>query len=141
RTEREALGTLEGYTDARMDPRLRVLYLAAVAVGAFVIRDARIAAGLAAAHAIAWLALGLGARKLARQLAKLAAFAGFIIVSYALTSEDETVDRWIDVSVGQATVALNVGGAAMGGLMVLRVVLVVLASRVARAGDPTAIAL
>ncbi|MBN9167289.1 MAG: hypothetical protein J0I07_40550 [Myxococcales bacterium] len=40
-----------------VDPRIRVLYLAAVAVGAFLVKDARIAGALLGVHAIAWLAL------------------------------------------------------------------------------------
>lgn len=121
----------------RVDPRLRVLYLAAVAVGVFFVKDARIAVGLAGAHVAAWLALGLGARALARQVLKLWGFTAFICVSYAITSEDPGVDRWIHVW----KVPVNLGGLAVGGLMIVRVVTVILASRIARAGDERSIAL
>jgi len=77
-----------------IDPRLRVLYLGLVAVGALVVKDVRILVGLALAHAIAWLLLREGARALARQLFKLSAFAGFIVLSYALTKDDPATDRW-----------------------------------------------
>lgn len=126
---------------ARVDPRLRVLYLAAVAVGAFLVRDARLAGALLGLHVIAWLALRLGARALARRVLKLWGFAAFVTASYALTAEDPSVDRWLELDLGFARVPLNVGGAAVGGLMVLRVLVVVLASSVARAGDERAIAL
>ncbi len=85
-----------------VDPRIRVLYLAAIAVGAFLVKDARVACGLAAVHAIAWLALGLGPRALARQVFKLWGFAAFVTASYALTSEAPGVDRWIHVDLGFA---------------------------------------
>jgi hypothetical protein len=121
----------------RVDPRLRVLYLAAVAIGVFFVKDARIAAGIGAAHALAWLALGLGARALARQILKLWGFTAFICISYAITTEDPDVDRWIHVW----KVPINLGGLAIGGLMIVRVVTVILASRISRAGDERSIAL
>jgi hypothetical protein len=121
----------------RVDPRLRVLYLAAVAIGVFFVKDARIAAGIAGAHAVAWLALGLGARALARQVLKLWGFTAFICISYAITSEAPDVDRWIHVW----KVPINLGGLAIGGLMIVRVVTVILASRISRAGDERSIAL
>jgi hypothetical protein len=119
-----------------MDPRLRVLYLAVVAVGALLLADFRILAGLAIAHVIAWLALREGARALARQLFKLSGFAAFIALSYALTKDDPSTDRWTKIY----GIDVNLGGALVGARMVLRVVIVVLASRIARSGDPRAIA-
>lgn len=123
-----------------IDPRLRVLYLATIAVGALLLKDLRVLAALAGAHAIAWLALGEGARALARQLVKLAGFAAFIIASYAITKEDPDVDRWVKLDVGITALSINVGGALVGVRMIARVVLVVLASRIARSGDTRAIA-
>ena len=121
----------------RVDPRLRVLYLAAVAVGVFFVKDARIACAIAAAHVVAWMFLGLGARTLARQLVKLWGFTAFICVSYALTAEDPAIDRWVHLW----KIPVNLGGLAVGGLMIVRVVTVILASRIARTGDERAIAL
>src|SRR5262245_3943187 len=95
----------------RVDPRLRVLYLGGVAIGPFLVKDARIALGFLSIHALAWLVLGLGARRLLRQVLKLWGFAAFIGASYALTSEDPSVDRWVDVDLRFAHVPLNVGGA------------------------------
>jgi hypothetical protein len=123
-----------------LDPRLRVLYLVAIAVGALFVKDARIAAALAGAHAVAWLVFGLGARALVRQIVKLWGFTAFIIVSYGLTAEDPSVDRWVPIDLGVAHFSVNAGGAAVGGMMVLRVLVIILASRVARAGDERAIA-
>lgn len=119
-----------------IDPRIRVLYLAVVAVGALAVRDVRVLIGLAVIHVVAWLALKEGARALARQLFKLSAFAAFIVVSYALTKDEPDTDRWTKI----AGVSVNVGGALVGVRMILRVVVVVLASRIARSGDPRAIA-
>lgn len=134
-------GTLPEPPTRAVDPRIRVLYLAAIAVGAFVVKDARIAAALVGVHALAWLALRLGPRALLRQVLKLWGFAAFVTASYALTSEDPEIDRWVHLDLGFARIPLNVAGAAVGGLMVLRVLVVVLASRIARAGDERAIAL
>ncbi len=125
----------------RVDPRLRVLYLAAIAIGAFFVRDARVLGALFAAHVGMWLVLRLGARPLARQVSKLWGFAAFVTASYALTAEDPAVDRWVHLDVGFARIPINVGGAAVGGMMVLRVLVVVMASRISRAGDERAIAL
>jgi hypothetical protein len=119
-----------------MDPRLRVLYLAIVAVGALVLADFRVLIGLAVAHVVAWVALGEGTRALGRQLFKLTGFAAFIVLSYALTKDDPSTDRWTKLY----GIDVNAGGALVGARMVLRVVIVVLASRIARAGDPRAIA-
>jgi hypothetical protein len=119
-----------------VDPRARVLYLAAVAVVAFFVKDPRFAIGLVAAHAGAWLVLRLGARALLRQIVKLWGFTAFILFSYAITSEDAGVDRWVAVW----RVHVNVGGMAVGALMIARVLTVILASRIARAGDERAIA-
>src|SRR5580704_14493615 len=115
----------------RVDPRLRVLYLVALGVGVFFVKPLPYIALLAASQAVAWLCVGLGAKRLVRQVAKLWGFAAFIVASYALTSEDKDVDRWVKV----AGVSVNVAGALIGVAMILRVVAVVMASQVARAGD------
>jgi hypothetical protein len=92
-------------------------------------------------HAIAWLALGLGPRRLVRQIAKLWGFAAFVVVSYALTEEDRSTDHWVKLDIGPVHLPVNTAGALVGALMVLRVLVVVLASQVSRAGDERAIAL
>src|SRR5260221_13137780 len=94
-----------------VDPRLRVLYLGAVAVGAFALKDWRMSAGLLGAHAIAWLLLGLGPRALARQIWKLWGFSLLIIGTYALTSEAADVDRWVAIDLRFWTPHLNIGAA------------------------------
>jgi hypothetical protein len=119
-----------------VDPRIRVLYLAVVAVGALLLADFRVLVGLAVAHVVAWLALKEGVRPLARQLFKLSGFAAFIVLSYSLTKDDPTTDRWTKLY----GVDVNLGGTLVGVRMVMRVIIVVLASRIARSGDPRAIA-
>ena len=120
-----------------VDPRLRVLYLVAVAVGAFFVKSPRFAIALALGHVFTWLLLGLGVRPLARAFFKLWGFAAFVSVSYALTAEDPAIDRWIPI---YGHFRLNFGGLVVGLLMIVRVVTVVLASRIARAGDERAVA-
>lgn len=123
-----------------VDPRLRVLYLVLVAVGAFFLKDVRFVLALAVSHAGLWLLLKLGARRLVRQTFKLWGFAAFVTASYALTAEDPSVDRWLTVDTGAFKLPINLGGAIVGIAMVLRVLVVVLASGIARAGDERAIA-
>ena len=124
----------------RVDPRARVVYLVAIAIGVFLVRAPLLVAALAASQALAWLAVGLGWRRLARQFKKLLGFALFIVGSYALTAEDPATDRWVRVHLHWFDVPINTTGAILGVAMVLRVLAVVLASQVARAGDGRAIA-
>ena len=127
-------------TPARtLDPRLRVGYLVASAVGVFFLRSPVAVAPLLALQVVLWLVVGLGPRRLVRQVVKLWAFVAFIVISYAVTSESPEVDRWIVIQ-RLFGLKINVGGALVGLTMVMRVVSVVLASQVARAGDERAIA-
>ena len=71
-----------------IDPRLRVLYLAGVAIGAFALRDLRLLGTLVGVHIAGWIVLRQPMRLLARRLLKLSGFAAFILLSYALVSED-----------------------------------------------------
>src|SRR5262245_26832518 len=114
---------------ARIDPRLRVVYVLAVGVGIFFLRRPLYVGGLLALHAVLWLIVGLPPRRLFRHVVKLWAFAAFIVASYALTSEDPSVDRWTTYAVLGWNVPVNLGGAVVGATMVLRVLTVVLASQ------------
>jgi hypothetical protein len=119
-----------------IDPRLRVLYLATICVGVALLRSPLAIAGVVAVQLLLWPVVGLPARRLARYLFKLWGFALFLVASYALTADDPATDRWMTLG----PLDLNVSGAATAGLLVLRVVAVILASQVARAGDPRAVA-
>jgi hypothetical protein len=122
-------------------PRLRVLYLATVAVGVLLLRTPLAISAVVAVQLALWPAAGLPARRLARQLAKLVGFAAFLVASYAFTADDPATDRWIHLALPAGVeLPLNVGGAMTGALLVLRVVAVILASQVARAGDARAVA-
>jgi hypothetical protein len=123
-----------------IDARLRVLYLASVAVGVFLLRSPVWLGAVFASQAVAWLVVGLGARRLLRQVFKLWAFAAVILISYALTAEDALTDRWIRFAVFGLSIPINLGGMAAGATMLLRVLTVIVGSQVARAGDPRAIA-
>src|SRR5207245_966119 len=103
---------------------LRVLFLVGAAVGIFMLPRVWMAAMAAAVLAVLWIAVGLPPRRLARQVYKLIPFTLFILGSYALTKEDAAIDRWIEFH----GIKLNMGGAAIGLLMVLRVLAVVMAS-------------
>jgi energy-coupling factor transporter transmembrane protein EcfT len=123
-----------------LDPRLRVLYLGLVAGGAFAFRDPRVLAAVAVSQALLWLVVGLGPRRLFRQIWKLAGIASIILLSFAFFGEDPGADAWVEKSLFGFDIPINMGGLAAGGAMVLRIVAIVLGSQVARAGDERAIA-
>ena len=81
-----------------IDPRLRVLYLATVAVGIVFLRAPLAIFAVVAAQLVLWPVVGLPARRLARHVLKLWGFALFLVVSYALTADDPATDRWIHVA-------------------------------------------
>src|SRR5579859_4937175 len=116
-----------------IDPRLRVVYLAAVAIGIFFLHQLWQVAAVLALQCALWLVVKLPPRMLLKKIFKLWGFAAFIIASYALTREDPSIDRWVHVDVWKTSLAINVGGAMIGVVMVLRVMAVILASQIARA--------
>ncbi len=126
-------------TRFRIDPRLRVLYLGGVAVGIFLLSQPWAVGVVCMAQLGIWFAVGLRWRQLLRQLSKLWLFAGLIVVSYALTTQDPATDRWLELSIAGTVLPFNTAGAWAGLLMVARLVTVVLASQVARAGDARAV--
>ena len=121
-------------------PALRVVYLLAVSIGVFWLSELWQVGALLALHAGLWLVLGLGARALGRQLAKIGTFAALIFASYLFSSQDPATDRWRELPVAGATLWLNETGGLQGLLMVLRIAAIVVASHVVRAGDPRALA-
>nr|HEX4319004.1 hypothetical protein [Kofleriaceae bacterium] len=123
-----------------MDPRLRVLFVVVVTVGLFLLRTAGEVAIACAALAAMWLALGLGPLRLVRAIARLWALAALILVFYSLfPSPAADTDRWIELSAAGHALRVNAGGFELGLLMFLRIVAIVLASQLARAGDPRAL--
>lgn len=121
-------------------PLGRILYLLIVAVGVFFVPSPWVLLALVGAHGVAWRIAGLSWRQLARQLVKLGSFLIVILLAYALMPMEPAVDRWMPVDAwGLFTFDINTTGLAVGGAMVLRLVIIVLASQVARAGDPQAI--
>jgi hypothetical protein len=123
-----------------LDPRLRVLYLLGIAVGVFVLSAWWQLAAVLGLQLVLWFAVGLPLRRLGRQLFKLSVFALFIICTYAAFIINPETDVWVPVSILGFEFHLNKTGAIEGVLVVTRVLGVVLASQVARAGDPRAIA-
>ena len=123
-----------------MDARLRVLYLLAVAVGVFFLKSPLLVASVLAVHVALWFVVRLPARGLLRQVVKLWGFALLIILSYAFTSVDPATDRWVTLDVFGWQPSVNTAGLEAGLAMVLRLLTVVMASQVARAGDARAVA-
>jgi len=123
----------------RIDPRLRVLYLAGVAIGIFFLSQPRWVGFVAIVQVLLWFLVGLSFRDLLRQLAKLWLFGLLIVLSYALTAQDPQTDRWIELSIAGAGISLNLAGLSAGLVMLLRLATVVLVSQVVRVGDQRAI--
>lgn len=123
-----------------MDARLRVLYLLAVAVGVFFLKTPLLVGGVLAVHIGLWFAVGLPAWRLWRQCVKLWVFALLIVVSYAFTGQDPATDHWVTLDVFGWQPEVNLHGLEAGITMVLRLLTVVMASQIARAGDPRAVA-
>jgi hypothetical protein len=126
------------------DARLRALYLLALAVGVFLMPAWWMVAIAAGAQVLLWLGLGIGVRKLLRQVRKLFLFLAVIQIAYALVTNDPATDRWqtyVLTLFGLGwEIDVNLSGAMVGLTMVLRVLAVVLASQVIRAGDTRAFA-
>ena len=126
-------------TGRPIDPRWRVLYLLVIAVGVFLLKAPAALLGVLGLQAALWLVVGLGSARLVRQVGKLWLFCLFIVGSYAAFEYDPALDRWHTLSALGASLSVNLTGMEQGALMVSRVLSVVLASQVARAGDPRAI--
>lgn len=115
-------------------------FLVVAAVGLFLLPAWWMVAIAAGAMAIAWLGLGLGAGPLARQVKKLVAISALIIAGYALFAIEPGRDRWVTLDLVWFELEVNTFGALEGAAMALRILAVVLASHVARAGDPRSLA-
>lgn len=123
--------------------RARVLYVLAIAIGIFWLERPEPIAALCALQGAAWLLAGLGARELASRIAKLVLLSAFLVVSFAASAgDDPSLDRWVHFEVVGTALpfSLNLTGAAAGAAMSLRILAVVLAARIARAGDPRSFA-
>lgn len=125
------------FDPTRIDPRLRVAFLLGAAVGVFFLRDFASLGIALGVLAVLWFAVGLAPRRLVRQIYKLWGIALFIAVSSAFFENDVDTDRWISIA---PHLDVNVGAMLIGGVMFLRVLAVVVASQIARAGDPRAVA-
>ena len=123
-----------------VDARLRVLYVLVVAVGVFFIPTPLAVSVALVAHLGLWFLVGFDTKRLARQFRKLWIFSAVILLSYAFTSLDPARDEWKTLNLFGWHPELNVTGLWDGLAMVFRLITVVLASQIARAGDPRAIA-
>lgn len=123
----------------RISPVVRVVYLFAVAVGVFVLPEIWQVAVVAGIQAILWLVVGLGLPLLVRRVGKLGGIALLLVLSFALTG-DLADGTWVKVGWGPWAIPVSLTGLYVGALMLLRILAVILASGVVRAGDPRAIA-
>ncbi|MEX2649257.1 MAG: hypothetical protein WD673_09615 [Alphaproteobacteria bacterium] len=122
----------------RLTPEARLgylLFVGAVAIGA---TSAPVIGALALVQVVLWCADGLGARPLARTMARLGVFVAVIGLSYAFVPlEEPGRDHWVPVTLVKWTVEINLAGLGEAVVMSLRVVALVLASAwVRQSGQP-----
>jgi len=109
--------------------RVKILALIAVAAGCFVVREPRVLAGVVLLELAIWGMLRLPLAALYRTVRKLAIFAFFILITYALVPTDSMQsDIWLTVGIGSWQIQVNQTGFIFGVVMSLRMLVVVLAS-------------
>ena len=112
-----------------ISPRARILYLLAISVVCFVVRQPSVLAGLLAFHLGLWAYLRLPLASLVRIVRKLSFFIVLILVTFALIpTEALQGDTWTQIPIFGWNLSLNLTGLAIGVLMALRVLVVVVAS-------------
>ncbi len=122
------------------DPRVRALYLIVLAIGVFFLPEWWMVGIACVVQVVLWFVVGESFGAMMRQLKKLTLFLGVILIAYSLVAQDPSTDEWHAYSVFGWTIEVNATGALFGLTMVLRVIAVVFASVVIRAGDPRALA-
>src|SRR5205823_10389745 len=103
----------------------RVLFLVASAIGIFCMRELWMVASAAGVLAVLWIIVGLGLRRLFRQVVKLWGFALLLAIS-CLVVVDESARLGFTIGFDAASIE-------EGGVLFLRVLAVIVASQVARA--------
>src|SRR5262245_31421671 len=107
----------------------KILYLISVASLCFVIRSPYLLSGLLALQLALWLYLRLPLKTLGRTFRKLILFIVFVLLTFTLfPSESMPNDVWLNFSILDRTLAINITGLTLGILMSLRVLTVVTAS-------------
>src|SRR5262249_29620768 len=112
-----------------ISPLSKILYLISVASLCFVIRNPYPLSGLLALQLVLWLYLRLSLNTLGRTFRKLILFIIFVLLTFALfPSESMPDDVWLNFSILDRTLTINITGLMLGILMSLRVLTVVTAS-------------
>lgn len=124
-----------------IDPRLQILYLLAVAVGAFASADPRWLCSLLALQLVLWLSLRLPVRGLWAIVRRLQWFVVFVVLSFAFFAFESgdrllTLPLWPWAPGINLSLEINLSGVVRGLLLSSRIVTVICASQIlARAGD------
>src|SRR5215510_8346661 len=112
-----------------ISPLSKILYLIGVASLCFIIRSPYLLSGLFALQSVLWLYLRLPLKTLGRTFRKLILFIVFVLLTFTLfPSESMPSDVWLNFSILDRTLAINITGLILGILMSLRVLTVVTAS-------------
>jgi len=121
---------------ARIDPRLRVLYLFGLAIALFLVKAPSVVAAVVAAQVALALGAGIPLERVVRNARKLVPFGLALALTFAFFPEEGN-PRWVTIPPG---LTVSFGGLALAALMLARIFAIVLASDVARLGDPRAFA-
>lgn len=114
-----------------ISPLSKILYLISLASLCFVIRNPYLLSGLLALQLILWLYLRLPLTMLGRTFRKLLFFIIFVLLTFTLfPSESMPNDVWVNFSILDLPLTINLTGLMLGILMSLRVLTVVTASMV-----------
>lgn len=114
----------------RLSPTLRILYILAVSVVVFVFPQWWVVVGLLGLQLLVWLALRIPLRHM-RSLRKISTFALLLIFFYAFFSGDKDF-ALIAIKKWGFELLLSSKGALTGGLMVLKILTMLLATLVVR---------
>ena len=114
-----------------ISPHLKILYLIGVAAVCFIVRNPYVLSALLFLQLVLWLYLGLPLKTLRRTFKKLLFFIIFVLLTFTFfPSESTPSDVWINFSILDLSVRLNLTGLILGILMSLRVLTVVIASMI-----------
>jgi hypothetical protein len=112
-----------------ISPRSKILYLISVAALCFVIQNPYLLCSLLLLQLALWLHLRLPLKRLWRTFRKLLLFIVFVLLTFTLfPSESMSNDVWLNFSILDRTLTINLTGLILGILMSLRVLTVVTAS-------------
>lgn len=115
-------------------PRVRIIYLVAVAIGVFFTHDLRILGGVLAIQIALWTGAGYPPFEALRLLRKLAVFMTFVMLSFIFFPDGTHDARWRELGFGGFSFSLSIAGLEDGAIMCLRIFIAIYTSMLVRRG-------